>query len=104
MLIYHIVLKEEWERQLSESVYVAASLETEGFIHCSYADQLDAVIARYYSGQPSVLVLTIDTDRLTSTLLEEPSTGGEIYPHIYGPIDRKAIIAITDRHLSATAK
>ncbi len=104
MLIYHIVLKEDWERQISEPVYSAESLETEGFIHCSYADQLDAVIERYYNGQPSVLVLTIDTDRLMSKLIEEPSTGGEIYPHIYGPIDRKAIISISDRHLSATAK
>lgn len=103
MLIYHIVLKEEWERQLGESVYVAGSLESEGFIHCSYAEQLDAVLQRYYSGQPSVLVLTIETDRLISKLIEEPSTGGEIYPHIYGPIDREAIVSIEESQLGSYA-
>lgn len=103
MLIYHIVLSEDWERQIDEPVYSAESLETEGFIHCSHAEQLDGVLQRYYSEESRVLIMTIDSDRLTSKLIEEPSTGGEIYPHIYGPIDREAIVSIEERQLGTSA-
>lgn len=98
--IYHIVLPEDWER-FDTDLYTAASLESEGFIHCSFAEQLDAVIARYYGGQKEVVILEIETDELMSRVLNEPSTGNEIYPHIYGPINRDAIMAAEHRTLNA---
>ena len=80
-------------------LYRAASLDSEGFIHCSFAHQLDAVIARYYGGASEVVVLEIETEGLMSRVLNEPSTGNEIYPHIYGPINRDAIVAAERRTL-----
>lgn len=99
MLVYHIVLPERWGSIDPRADYEAESLQTEGFIHCSFADQLDAVFPRYYAGEDSVLILEIDTDKLSSPLVEEPSTNNEIYPHIYGPIDRKAIVGVETRQL-----
>ena len=96
MLIYHIVLPDAWAAFESD-LYRAASLETEGFIHCSFADQLDGVIARYYSGAKRIVVLEIESDKLMSRMLKEPSTGNEIYPHIYGPINRDAIVGVKER-------
>jgi|SRR6476620_7451710 uncharacterized protein (DUF952 family) len=91
MFIYHIVLPEKWKAVKDNSSYEADSLETEGFIHCSYDHQLDGVIGRYYSDAPEVVVLKLDINRLTSKLVSEPSTGGEVYPHIYGPINLDAV-------------
>lgn len=96
MLIYHIVLPEVW-KAFDTHLYRASSLATEGFIHCSFADQLDAVIARYYPNEPLIFVLEIETDRLMSRVVKEPSTNCEIYPHIYGPINRDAIVGVTER-------
>ena len=92
MLIYHIVLPEVWKSVKNGSSYSAASLDTEGFIHCSYDHQLDGVIGRYYANEPELVILTIDPAKLTSELVEESSTGGEIYPHIYGAINLDAVI------------
>lgn len=97
MLIYHIVLPEVWSEFGSEKLYAAESLHTEGFIHCSFAEQLDGVIARYYSDAGSIFVLTIDTEMLASRLVIEPSTNDELYPHIYGPINRDSVIAVESR-------
>ena len=97
MLIYHIVLPETWEAVRGNTFYEAASLADEGFIHCSYADQLEEVIERYYKDAGGIVVLSIDTDKLTSTLVSEPSTGGEPYPHIYGPINNDAIVGVEKR-------
>lgn len=99
MPIYHIVMPGSWEEQQDLASYEHASLASEGFIHCSYAGQIDGVLDRYYRGVEKVLILTIDPALLTSKLVEEPSTGGEIYPHIYGKINREAIIDTDERSL-----
>ena len=96
MLIYHIVLPDAWAA-FDKGLYEARSLETEGFIHCSFAEQLDAVIERYYSGEERVVVLEIESDRLMSRMIKEPSTNSEIYPHVYGPINRDAIVRVEER-------
>ncbi|MFL6374382.1 MAG: DUF952 domain-containing protein [Pyrinomonadaceae bacterium] len=93
MHIYHIVRPDDWAA-FDTDLYRAKSLETEGFIHCSFSEQLNAVIARYYAGEPEVVVVEIETDSLMSRVVNEPSTANEIYPHIYGPINRDAIVSV----------
>ena len=100
MKIYHIVLPEVWEKVKAEKFYEADSLVSEGFIHCSFADQLEAVLERYYKDAEKVLILTIEVEKLTSKLVEEPSTNNEIYPHIYGQINAEAIVGIEERNLN----
>ncbi len=99
MLIYHIVFPAVWEVFKNKDFYEADSLQSEGFIHCSFAGQLDTVLKRYYSDAKSVLILSVETEMLTSQLMEEASINKEIYPHIYGKINRDAIIAIDARTL-----
>ena len=77
MLIFHIVLPRDWDAFEGDE-YSSASLAAEGFIHCSYAHQLDAVIERYYDGAESLVLLTVDTGQMGARLVEEPSTGGEV--------------------------
>ena len=98
MKIFHIVLPEVWD-SFAGIQYEAESLASEGFIHCSFEDQLDAVLKRYYSGRDEVVILEIDPVKLDSKLVVEPSTGGENYPHIYGTINRDAIVATENRRL-----
>ena len=99
MQIYHIVMPDVWENFKDREFYQAASLAAEGFIHCSYADQLEAVLQRYYKDAETVLILTIDHEKLKSKLIHEPSTGGEIYPHIYGEINLDAIVKIEEKRI-----
>lgn len=99
MLIYHIVLPDVWAAFDTE-LYRHASLAAEGFIHCSFEDQLDGVIGRYYSGAESVVILEIESERLMSRMIKEPSTNSEIYPHIYGPINRDAVVSVELRELT----
>ena len=96
MKIYHIVLPEIWETFKDEELYEAESLATEGFIHCSFESQLEGVLERYYQGVEKVLVMEIDADKLNSKLVIEPSTNDELYPHIYGKINKTAIVEIKE--------
>jgi uncharacterized protein (DUF952 family) len=99
MRIYHIVPTGVWAAHNGE-FYEAGSLSTEGFIHCSFEEQLDGVIDRYYKNSGEITLLEIDPAKLSSKLVVEPSTGGENYPHIYGPINRSAIVGTEQRTLS----
>ena len=93
MLIYHIVLVDDWAA-IDTDIYKAPSLETEGFVHCSFSDQLDSVVERYYKNADELVILEIETERLMSRVVNESSTNNDIYPHIYGPINRDAIVGV----------
>ena len=97
MFIYHIVLPEKWAEFDGKDAYEPESLAEEGFIHCSYESQLDGVIARYFEGATKVIVLKIDPERLSEELIIEESKLPEFFPHIYGPINRSAIVEVQSR-------
>lgn len=94
-IIYHVTTKKEWESALADGGYIAPSLATEGFIHCSQEQQVNGVLERYFKGQSNLVKLTIDTDKLTSRyLLERSPSINEDFPHIYGPINIAAVIEV----------
>jgi len=97
MLIYHIVLPEVWEKFKNEKFYAAESLQSESFIHCSFAEQIETVLRRYYKNAERVLILHIEPELLAAKLIQESSTNDEIYPHIYGKINVEAIVEIEER-------
>ncbi|MFO8042254.1 MAG: DUF952 domain-containing protein [Alkalispirochaeta sp.] len=91
-LVYHILADAHSHEDSERDPYRPASLQTEGFVHCSFAHQLPAVLARHYPNYPDPPVMAIDTTRLTSELVVEDSYGiGERYPHLYGPIPAGAV-------------
>jgi glutathione S-transferase len=100
--IYHVATKADWERAQRDGAYTTSTLgltlEDEGFIHASRADQWQLVRERYYAGVAEPLVLLeIDTDLLDVPWVEEPPAPGveETFPHIYGPLDPAAVVAET---------
>lgn len=101
MFIYHIVLPQVWERFKDRPSYAPESLTSEGFIHCSYPGQLEAVLKRYYRGVEKVLILKIDTEKVYAKLVKEPSTDNEMYPHIYGRLNHNAVVDIEERILDS---
>lgn len=94
MIIYHIVAADDWSRQSVSSTYEAASLHTEGFIHLSDKDQVAGVLERYYRGASDLLLLHVDTDKLTHELKYEIATNNESFPHLYGPLDKQAVCKV----------
>jgi uncharacterized protein (DUF952 family) len=94
-VIYHITTKSEWEAAQKNGRYEAPSLQTEGFIHCSKAEQVPGVLDRYYAGIKNLIKLTIDPSKLTSGLKYEmaPSVN-EAFPHVFGPINLEAVVKV----------
>lgn len=93
-LIYHIVSADDWRSQESQPEYRASSLQTEGFIHLSKKEQVNGTLRRYYQDVPNLLLLHVDVDKLTHPLKYEASTNHELFPHLYGPLTKEAVVAV----------
>ena len=91
--ILHITTPAAWAAAQAAGSYRSLTLDSEGFIHCSTTDQLHATANRHYAGQGGLLVLVLDPTRLSAPLRWEAARNGELYPHIYGPINPDAVVA-----------
>ena len=102
MRIFHIATLADWQQAQASGAYTTSTrgvtLEQEGFIHASRADQWEGVRAAFYADVAEPLVLLeIDTDLLDAPVVEEPPAPGvtETFPHVYGAIAPRAVVAVT---------
>jgi uncharacterized protein (DUF952 family) len=97
-LIYHVTARRAWEAAQKSGKYEADSLAGQGFIHCSKVDQVLRVANNIFKGQPGLVLLVIDTGKLTSPLKWEPGEdlATEVFPHVYGPVNLEAIQNVLD--------
>ena len=90
MAVCKIMSREDWDQTFGSGQDYTARIEADvndGFIHCSTDQQLAKTLNRWYTDADEVFVAVIDEEKLTSELKWEPNFEGELFPHIYGPID-----------------
>ncbi len=92
--IYHCVHPEYWAKYADKSTYFPEQFEAEGFIHLCRADQMEHVQTNYFVGVPEITVLKVDVKKLTSPLKIE-AANGQTFPHIYGGLNRDAIVDVS---------
>jgi uncharacterized protein (DUF952 family) len=94
--LFHLALAADWQRAQAVGVYttstIGRTLEEEGFIHCSYAHQVQGVAERFYRGRDDLILLALDREALDAEVrLEQVGGIGESFPHVYGPIPLRAV-------------
>jgi uncharacterized protein (DUF952 family) len=94
--IFHITSQTSWSAAQKSGGYSADSLKSEGFIHCSNANQILRVANSFFTKQHGLVILKIDPSRLKSELKWEAGTGKdtESFPHVYGPLNLEAVICV----------
>jgi uncharacterized protein (DUF952 family) len=93
--LVHLCLRRDWERAVQDGVYRAASLDELGFIHLSRPEQIQGVAQRFYAGIQGLVLLWIDPRKLGGEVRWEPSDG-QIFPHLYGPLNVEAVQAVQE--------
>ena len=97
LFILHITHKKDWEMALKEGAYVGETLREEGFIHCSEPQQLCKVANKLFPKAPADLeLLVIDPEKVHPKIKYEEAEDGELFPHIYGPLNTDAVIKAVD--------
>jgi uncharacterized protein (DUF952 family) len=103
-IIFHITRREAWSRAVSEGIYLTETFPTEGFIHCSKREQVVEVANARFRGQLGLVLLAIDTNRVTAEIRYENLEGGrQMFPHIYGGLNIAAIVKVSDFESGADA-
>ncbi|HZA76715.1 MAG TPA: DUF952 domain-containing protein [Acidimicrobiales bacterium] len=99
--IYHLALRDEWQQARDGGAAyrrstLGRSLEDEGYIHCSFANQVQAIADLVYRGRRDIVLLEIDPARLRAEVRVEALDGGEqAFPHIYAPLPVEAVVVAT---------
>ncbi|MFT7599255.1 MAG: hypothetical protein ACI8TP_002184 [Acidimicrobiales bacterium] len=99
--ILHITSAASWAESQKTGEHRDPSLDTEGFIHCSSAEQVLGPANALFKGQSGLILLRIDTEKLDQPLVLEDTYGHGAFPHIYGALNLAAVIGTV--HFSANA-
>lgn len=109
MRIFHIARRSAWDAAVAAGEYRVSTLEQSlgevGFIHASFAGQVEGTAARFYRDTPDplcVLVIDVDAVRGAGTEVREEAAGnGEVFPHIYGPLRPDQVVGVRDAGFDA---
>lgn len=78
----------------SNGTFAGAPVDlADGYIHLSTAAQLDETVARHFTGRDDLHVAAVDLASLDDTVKWEPSRGGDLFPHVHGPLPLSAVLA-----------
>ncbi len=92
-MIYHIAEAKDWDAPGQHDYYVPERYAGEGFVHCSEVRQLEGVANRHFRNRRDLLLLEIDPTVLEAKTVYENLDGkGDKFPHIYGNIDKVAVL------------
>lgn len=90
--IYKICEKALWHEAETERRFLGSPADIhDGFIHFSTAAQLSGTLARHYAGMSDLLLVAVDAGALGEQLKWETSRGGDLFPHLYGPLPLSAV-------------
>jgi uncharacterized protein (DUF952 family) len=87
-MIYHMCRADEWAAAVIAGSYRGSSQDlADGFIHFSTAAQIVESARRHRAGQDGLLLVAVEAMRLGDRLKWEKSRAGDLFPHLYGPLD-----------------
>ena len=107
--LYHLAIAEEWAEAIEHGTYrrstLGRSLEEQGFIHCSFAEQVQLIADVIYRGRDDVVLVEIDPSLVAAEIRVENLDGGAMpFPHVYGPLAVDAVVGWQDVPLGSDGR
>jgi uncharacterized protein (DUF952 family) len=101
-LIYKIVPRTAWDQAVAAGRFEGSPVDlADGYIHFSTAAQAQETAAKHFRGQAGLLLVAVEADALGPALRWEPSRGGQLFPHLYAPLDPTLARRVTDAPIGA---
>jgi uncharacterized protein (DUF952 family) len=91
--LFHIAERADWAS--ARDAYLPSGFGDDGFVHCSTQAQVLRIANERFAGRSDLILLLIDPSRVEAEIRFENLRGGtELFPHIYGPVECSAVIAV----------
>lgn len=101
-LVYKIAPSALWREAEARGEFRGAPVDAaDGFIHFSTAAQARETAAKHFAGQGDLVLVAVDAPALGDALHWEPSRGGALFPHLYGPLPLAAVRGVVPLPLGA---
>jgi uncharacterized protein (DUF952 family) len=106
--IYHLAIASDWDEAVVSGLgytisTLGVTLAEQGFIHCSFADQVQRIADLAYRGRDDVVLLTVDPS-LVTVPIQVDEVGDDAFPHLYGPLHPAAVRGIRALHAGADGR
>lgn len=93
--IYKICDRTLWQAAQQKGQFEGAPIDLEdGYIHFSTQSQVIETARKHFKGSDDLLLLSVSVAALQACPHElkwEPSRGGDLFPHLYGPMPLDAV-------------
>jgi uncharacterized protein (DUF952 family) len=104
-IVYKLVDRAAWQAAEAAGSFGGSAVDVrDGFIHFSSAAQVRETAQRHFAGQSDLLLVAVDAPALGPALRWEPSRGGDLFPHLYGPLPLGAVRSVTALALDASGR
>jgi uncharacterized protein (DUF952 family) len=90
--LFHLVLPADWRAADPAAPWAPPSLASEGFLHLSFARQLQGTLEVHFAAADEVWLLEVDPEAVAADLALEPSRGGELFPHLHRALGREEVL------------
>ena len=91
--IYKLCERPLWEEAQRCGVFAGAGADLrDGFIHFSSSSQVRETAAKHFAAVADLVLIAVDPHPLANALRWEPSRGGDLFPHLYGPLPLEAVV------------
>ena len=89
--IFKIIEKDEWQKFKKLGKYNGSDKDIkDGYIHFSEEDQIPETLRKYYTNKDNLILIKVNAFKLDHLLWEQASNG-DMYPHLYSPLDIKSV-------------
>ncbi len=103
--IYKIVTSAQWAAAEKVGRFTGAPIDiADGYVHMSTAGQVRETAAKHFAGQDDLLLVTLDPALMGGQLKWEPSRGGALFPHLYGPLEMEAVLTVCRLPMDAAGR
>lgn len=76
-----------WQEAMCAGAFTGSADDLrDGYIHLSTEEQVSGTLAKYFRHANDLLIIAFASDDFGASLKWEPSRGGMLFPHVYGPV------------------
>lgn len=87
-VVFKIARRAQWAEAEAAGRFAGSPVDLEdGYIHLSTAAQVAETARRYYAGMDDLVIVAVRTAPFGTAMMWEPSRGGDLFPHLYAPLD-----------------
>ena len=100
--VYKMLPRAEWIAAQDAGSFEGSAIDLrDGYIHLSTAAQAAETARLHFAGQDGLVLLKLAAKPLESRLKWEPSRGGQLFPHLYGPLHPREVASAQPLELNA---